>query len=312
MAFVVAANMRFGVKMKMLVTGGAGFIGSNLVDRLIGLGHEVIVIDNQSAVANEKFYWNPKANNYVDDIFNYDATRILYNEVDYVFHLAAIARIQRTIDYPIETIKTNCLGTGMVLQCSKEAGVKRVIFSSTSSAYGMNDVPNVETQSSDCLTPYSSSKVFAENLCKNYYDLYNLETIVLRYFNVYGERQPLKGEYAPVIGTFKKQKQNGDPLTIVGDGKQRRDFTYVGDVVDANILAATKNIDNKYFGQVFNIGGGVNYSVNEIASFFNHNTINIPARLGESRFSLSNIQKSKDILGWTPKVNLKEWIINND
>jgi UDP-glucose 4-epimerase len=304
--------MRFGVNMKMLVTGGAGFIGSNLVDKLIDLGHEVIVIDNQSAVANEKFYWNSKASNYVEDICNYDATKNLYNKVDYVFHFAAIARIQRTIDYPIETIQTNAVGTGIVLQCAKEAGVKRVVFSSTSSAYGMNNVPNIETQTNDCLTPYSSSKVFAENLCKNYYDLYKLETIILRYFNVYGERQPLKGEYAPVIGTFKKQKENGQPLTIVGDGEQRRDFTYVGDVVDANILAATKDIDSKYFGQVFNIGGGVNYSVNEIAGFFDHATINIPARLGESRLSLSNIQKSKDILGWAPKVNLKDWIYNND
>lgn len=298
--------------MKMLVTGGAGFIGSNLVDKLIDLGHEVIVIDNESAVANEKFYWNSKAKNYTHNICDYDATRNLYNNVDYVFHLAAIARIQRTIDYPIETIKTNSLGTGIVLQCSKEAGVKRIVVSSTSSAYGMNDVPNVETQTNDCLTPYSSSKVFAENLCKNYYDLYNLETIVLRYFNVYGERQPLKGKYAPVIGTFKKQKENGQPLTIVGDGEQRRDFTYVGDVVNANILAATKNIDSKYFGQVFNIGSGINYSINEIANFFNHKTINIAKRLGESKYTLSNIEKARNVFNWVPEASLNEWIINND
>ena len=304
--------MRFGANMKMLVTGGAGFIGSNLVDRLIDLGHDVIVIDNESAVANEKFYWNPKAKNYKEDICDYNATRTLYNNVDCVFHLAAIARIQRTIDEPVETIRVNALGTGVVLQCSKEAGVKRLIFSSSSSAYGMNKTPNIETQINDCLTPYSSSKAFAESLCKNYYNLYSLETIILRYFNVYGERQPVKGIYAPVIGAFKKQKEKGIPLTIVGDGEQRRDFTYVGDVVNANILAATKNIDDEYFGQVFNIGVGKNYSVNEIAGFFNYKTINVPERLGESRSTLSNIEKAKNVFNWHPKVNLDEWIIKND
>jgi UDP-glucose 4-epimerase len=298
--------------MKALVTGGAGFIGSSLVDHLISLGYEVVVIDNESAVANNQFHWNEKAQNYKIDICDYAKTRELYNDVDYVFHLAAMARIQRTIDHPVETVRVNALGTATVLECARQAAVKRVVFSSTSSSYGRNPVPNIETQPTDCLTPYSTSKVCAETLCKTYFNLYGLETITLRYFNVYGDRQPSKGIYAPVIGTFKNQKQNKTPLTIVGDGEQTRDFTYVEDVVEANILAATKDIDNKYIGQVFNIGGGKSYSVNEIAQFFNCKTINIPQRPGESRSILSNIEKAKNILGWEPKTKLEEWIRNNN
>lgn len=298
--------------MKVLITGGAGFIGSNLTDRLISLGYEVTVIDNESAVANKQFYWNEKAKNYKLDICDYKNTIELYKNIDYVFHLAAIARIQRTIDYPVETVRVNALGTATVLECARQAQVKRIVFSSTSSSYGKNSVPNIETQQNDCLTPYSNSKVFAEGLCKIYSDLYELETIVLRYFNVYGNRQPSEGIYAPVIGTFKNQKKNKTPLTIVGDGEQRRDFTHVEDVINANILAATKDIDKKYFGQIFNIGGGINYSINDIANFFNYKSVNIPERLGESRVILSDISKAKNILGWEPKIKLNNWIKKYD
>jgi UDP-glucose 4-epimerase len=298
--------------MKALVTGGAGFIGSHLVDALISQGYEVLVIDNESAVSNEKFYWNSKAENHVIDICNYEKTKNLYTKVDYVFHLAAQARIQRTINEPLETIRVNSLGTATVLECAKEASVKRVVYSSTSSAYGKNPVPNVETQPNDCLNPYSISKVNGEDLCRFYTNHHGLETISLRYFNVYGERQPVKGIYAPVVGTFKKQKENGLPLTIVGDGEQRRDFTYVKDVVNANILAATKNVDTTFLGQVFNIGSGINYSINEVASMFNHKVIYAEPRLAEAKETLSKIEKAKSVLNWFPQVGLKEWILNND
>ena len=160
--------------MKALVTGGAGFIGSNLVDELIELGHDVIVIDNESAVSNEIFYWNPKAKNYKYDICNYELTKELYFGVDYVFHLAAQARIQKTIDEPIETVRINSLGTATVLECSRKANVKRLVYSSTSSAYGKNLIPNIESQTNDCLNPYSVSKVNGEELCKIYTNLYGL------------------------------------------------------------------------------------------------------------------------------------------
>lgn len=293
---------------KSLVTGGAGFIGSNLVDKLLELGHEVIVIDNEYSDAHDHFYWNDKAQNYKYDIRDYENTRPLYDGVDYVFHFAAEARIQPAILNPVEAVSINAVGTCTVLQCAREAGVKRVMYSSTSSAYGRNEPPNVETQLDDCLNPYSVSKVAGEKLCRMYTELYNLPTVTFRYFNVYGERQPLKGQYAPVIGIFLRQRAAGEPLTIVGDGEQRRDFTYVGDVVNANILAATREVDSSAFGQVYNIGTGRNYSINEISEMISDETVNIPPRPGETRLSMADNNKFSDTFGWYPIMKLEDWI----
>jgi UDP-glucose 4-epimerase len=298
-------------KKKSLVTGGAGFIGSNLVDKLISLGHEVVVIDNESSDAHEHFYWNEEATNYKLDIRDYQGTRPLYKGVDYVFHIAAESRIQPAIENPVNAVSINSVGTATVLQCAREAKVSRVMYSSTSSAYGRNPTPNIETQPDDCLNPYSVSKVSGEKLCSMYTSLFGLNTFIFRYFNVYGERQPTKGQYAPVIGLFIKQNKNNEPLTIVGDGEQRRDFTHVSDVVNANILAATTELDNSAFGQVYNIGNEINYSVNEVASFISNNTVNISPRLGESRETLSNTEKVRKILNWKPKINLSDWIMEN-
>jgi UDP-glucose 4-epimerase len=297
--------------MKSLVTGGAGFIGSNLVDKLIELGHEVLVIDNEYSDAHEHFYWNDKTKNYKLDIRDYENTRPLYEGVDYVFHIAAESRIQPAINNPVEAVSINSVGTATVLQCAREAGVKRVMYSSTSSAYGRNEIPNVETQPDDCLNPYSVSKVSGEKLCSMYTSLFGLNTVIFRYFNVYGERQPTKGQYAPVIGHFLKQKKNDQPLTIVGDGEQRRDFTHVSDVVMANILAATVDVEDSAFGNVYNIGNGVNYSVNEIANLISDNQVSIPPRLGESRKTLANNDKFRSVFGWEPKVSLPDWITQN-
>ena len=294
--------------MKSLVTGGAGFIGSNLVDHLLELGHEVIVIDNEYSDAHDHFYWNDNAQNYKYDIRDYQNTRPLYDGVDYVFHIAAEARIQPAILNPIEAVSINSVGTCTVLQCSREAGVKRVMYSSTSSAYGRNEPANIETQPDDCLNPYSVSKVSGEKLCKMYTELYGLPTITFRYFNVYGERQPLKGQYAPVVGIFLRQRAAGEPLTIIGDGNQRRDFTYVGDVVKANIMAAISNPDSEAFGQVYNVGTGNNYSINQIARMFDHPTVNIAPRPGETRYSLANNNKIKKTFGWEPSMKLEDWI----
>lgn len=294
--------------MKSLVTGGAGFIGSNLVDKLLDLGHEVVVIDNEYSDVHDQFYWNDKAQNYKHDIRDYENTRPLYDGVDFVFHIAAEARIQPAIENPIQAVSINSVGTCTVLQCAREAGVKRVMYSSTSSAYGMNDSPNVETQQDDCLNPYSVSKVNGEKLCKMYTSLYGLPTICFRYFNVYGERQPLRGQYAPVIGIFLRQRSSGESLTIVGDGNQRRDFTHVSDVVMANVLAATSPIDSKFFGGVFNVGTGTNHSVNQIAGMVSKNKINLPPRPGESRVTLANNQKIQKVFGWKPSVKVEDWI----
>ena len=294
--------------MISLVTGGAGFIGSNLVDYLIQQGHEVICVDNESAECNDKFYWNDKACNIIGDITDYKFMKNLFTEVDYVFHLAAESRLQPAIKNPIEAVYKNCVGTTTILQCAREAGVKRFVYSSTSSGYGFNPSPNVETQPDDCLNPYSASKVAAEKFCKMYSDLYGLETVVLRYFNVFGERSPRRGQYAPVIGIFDRQKLSGEALTIVGDGTQRRDFIYVGDVAKANLIAAEATLDKKYFGQVFNIGSGINYSVQEIADAISDNQTYIPKREGEMETTWSNIEKASEILGWKPEVDVLEWI----
>lgn len=294
--------------MKVIVTGGAGFIGSNLVDKLLEMDHEVVVIDNQSAECNEQFYWNSKAKNHRLDICNYESTRSLYDGIDFVFHLAAESRLQPAILNPIEAVTKNVVGTCTVLQCAREAGVKSVIYSSTSSAYGLNKYPNYETDPNDCLNPYSVSKVAGEELCKMYTNLYGLKTIIFRYFNVYGERSPTTGQYAPVIGIFLRQKNANEPLTIVGDGSQRRDFVHVHDVVNANILAALTNIPDEYYGQVYNIGSGENISILEIAKIISDNYVHIPSRDGEAKTTLSCIHKAKTLLNWQPNVKLLEWI----
>ena len=295
---------------KVIVTGGAGFIGSNLVDQLISDGFEVTVIDNESSNSNNQFYWNKKAKNYILDICDYESIRPLFDSVDIVFHMAAEARIQPTLKNPILAAKTNFLGTCTVLQCAREAKVKRVIYSSTSSAYGLkNETPHIETMQKDCLNPYSVSKVGGEELCKLYTDLFNIETVCFRYYNVYGERQPIKGKYAPVVGIFLKQKASGQPMTIVGSGEQKRDFTHVKDVIEANILAADLN-NKKIIGELFNIGTGKNYSILEIKNFIGGDFIHIPPRKGEARITLANTEKAKDLLGWTAEIKLQDWIKN--
>ena len=289
-----------------LVTGGAGFIGSHIVEQLLSIGHEVVVVDNEYS-DNENFYWRDDTYNVNIDITD-KALKNAFTNVDYVFHLAAEARIGPAIENPVNAVNINTIGTCNVLQCARDAGVKKVIYSSTSSGYGLNPSPNDETQPDDCLNPYSVSKVAGEKICKMYTDLYGLKTVIFRYFNVFGERAPKKGQYAPVIGIFLRQKASGEKLTIVGDGEQRRDFVYVKDVANANIMAAISNADDEAYGQVYNVGSGVNYSVNDIASFISNDTINIPPRIGEARNSLANIDKINKTFAWKPEVVLEDWI----
>lgn len=296
---------------RVLVTGAAGFIGSNLVDRLIKDGHSVVAVDNESSEAHETFYWNELAENHKLDICDYDNILPLFEGVNVVFHLAAESRIQPAINNPLFAVRVNTLGTCNVLQAAREQRVKRVVYSSTSAAYGLsNSIPYREDMPKDCLNPYSVSKTAGEELCKMYYTLFGLETVSFRYFNVYGNRQPTKGQYAPVIGLFLKQVAEGKSMTIVGDGLQRRDFTHVDDVVEANIKAAF--LQNKaILGNLFNIGTGKNYSIVEIAKMIGGEVEYIPPRLGEARNSLCDNTKAKDLLGWNPTVTLDTWIEAN-
>ena len=290
-----------------IVTGGAGFIGSHIVEKLKRLDHMVVVIDNEYS-DNDNFHWRKDTLNVDIDITDYKGLKNAFTGADYVFHLAAEARIGPAIENPVNALNINTIGTCNVLQCAREVGAKKVLYSSTSSGYGLNEAPNVETQPDDCLNPYSVSKIAGEKLCKMYTDLYGLNTIIFRYFNVFGERAPRKGQYAPVTGIFLRQKAAGEPLTIVGDGEQRRDYIYVKDVANANVMAAISNPDDEAYGQVYNVGSGKNYSVNEIASFISDDTINIPPRIGEARNSLANIDKIQKTFAWKPEVDVEQWI----
>ena len=291
---------------KSLVTGGAGFIGSHVVDYLVNQGHDVVAVDNHSA-NNDEFYENDQVVYSSADVTDYAAMRRVIKGVDYVFHLAAESRLQPAIKNPIEAVTKNCVGTTVMLQAAREEGVKRFVYSSTSSGYGNNPPPSVETQPDDCLNPYSASKIAAEKFCKMYYELYGLPTVSLRYFNVFGERSPTRGQYAPVVGIFERQKAAGEPLTIVGDGTQRRDFIYVKDVARANYLASVMPLKG-CFGEVFNVGSGKNYSVQEIADAISDKQEYIPRRDGEMETTLAVIDKISSVIGWTPEVDILEWI----
>ena len=295
--------------MISLVTGAAGFIGSNLVDYLLEQGHTVVSVDNESA-NNEKFHWtheNGMALNVKGDITDYKFMKNVFTNVDYVFHLAAESRLQSAIQNPIEAVKKNCVGTTVMLQCAREAGVKRFVYSSTSSGYGNNPYPNVETQPDDCLNPYSASKIAGEKFCKMYTDLYGLETVVLRYFNVFGQRSPARGQYAPVIGIFQRQRDAGEPLTIVGDGSQRRDFVHVKDVARANYLASIPDLKG-YEGEVFNVGTGSAYSIQQIADAISDNQVYIEKRTGEMETTFADITKIGEVIGWKPEIDVIDWI----
>jgi len=291
--------------MKSIVTGGAGFIGSHIVDRLVELDHEVIVIDNESATVHDHFYYNDKATYYKIDVGDYTGIRPLFEGVDYVFHLAAESRIQPTIDNPLLCLLTNAYGTASVLQSAREAGCKKVMYSSTSSVYGLKNKPPLrEDMSEDCLNPYSVTKYTGEKLCKIYTELFGLKTVTFRYFNVYGPREPLKGPYAPVVGLFLRQKRAGEPLTIVGDGFQRRDFTHVDDVVEANIRA----MSYKSNSLLFNVGTGCNHSVLELAKMISDTIKFIPSRQGEAKETLADVENIMFGFDWHPSKKIEDYI----
>lgn len=292
------------MRKRCLVTGGAGFIGSHLVDKLVSMSIEVIVIDDLSAPENEEFYFNPAAEYHELSIHKDDCCS-LFEDVDCVFHLAARSRIQPTVSSPSECFEVNVIGTQRVLEWSRQNYVNRVVYSGTSSLYGhQNKVPFSPNMPSDCLNPYSMSKWMAEQACKLYNQLYGIDTTVLRYFNVYGPREPIRGHYAPVIGLFKRQLAAGEPMTIVGDGNQRRDFTYVDDVIEANLSAMRLKLTSSH--SIYNVGTGKNYSINEIAKMLGGKHTNIPERPAEVRETLADISKTIDELGWKPIFSLEE------
>jgi UDP-glucose 4-epimerase len=293
--------------VKALVTGGKGFIGSHLAIKLRDNGHHVVVIDDESAEENDKFYEFEGIEYHTQSILD-PSTAELYRGVDTVFHAAAKARIQPSVTKPGSAFETNVLGTQVVCNYALNANVRRVIYSASSSCYGKtNNPPFTEEMSVNCQTPYSLSKWMGEEICKLYSNLYDLETVILRYFNVYGPREPKKGHYAPVIGLFKRQQSASKPHTVVGTGLQRRDFTYIDDVIAASLLAVT--IDPIYAsGEVFNIGTGISTSIMDVSKMIGTQRIQIADRVGESIETLADISKARSILGYSPTYTLKDAI----
>jgi len=293
---------------KVAVVGGAGFIGSNIVDTLIDRGIEVIVLDNLSTGYRKNV--NSKAKLIECDIStsSIDFLQQTLKDCEVVFHTAALARVQPSILEPVKFDKVNVNGTVNLLKACVEAGVKRVVYSASSSCYGDCDTfPTPESYPTNPLSPYGLQKYIGELYCKMFSQVYNIDTVCLRYFNVYGERMNFEGAYKLVIAVFAEQHKKGIPLTITNDGNQRRDFTYVKDVVEANILAATHK--EQLSGDVFNIGNGNNFSVNEVADIFGGEKHYFKFVL-EPFETLADNTKAKLILGWKPKGNLKEWLTN--
>lgn len=293
--------------MKYIVTGGAGFIGSNLVDLLIKEGHDVHVIDNFSSGKKENC--NEQAKYYKLDISEHSNFEDLKNILigsDGVFHLAALPRVQESIDNPLQFEKNNTLSTINILKACVDTNVKRLVYSASSSAYGNTDkLPSQEEDPIDPISPYAMQKYYGEIACRMFANVYGLETVSLRYFNVYGERQSLEGAYALVMCVFARQRLNNEPLTIRGDGEQRRDFTHVMDIARANLMAmCSEKVGN---GEVINIGNSDNRSVNQIAEMIGGPTVNIDPVV-EPRETLADNSKAKSLLGWSPSIIIEDWV----
>ena len=286
---------------KVIVTGAAGFIGHHLVKGLKKRGYYVIGVDN--LVNGKEEHAKLCDDFYKADIRDFDQ----YDDVKYVFHLAALPRVSYSIEHPEETNDVNVRGTLKVLLNAKNSGVAKVVYSSSSSAYGSQEVlPTKESATTSPQNPYAVQKLAGEHYATVFNDVYELPTVSLRYFNVYGEDQDGSHPYATAVAKFLDLKRAGKPLTIHGNGQQTRDMTYVGDVVDANIRAAESEATG-----VFNIGGGKRYSINEVADMVEggmNRRVFQPPRPNDVRNTLADITKARMFLGWEPKMNLKTWV----
>lgn len=292
--------------MKAIVTGGAGFIGSHLVDRLIADGHEVTVIDNLSngRLDNLQHHKNNRL-----QFIKADISKAIINKfftgIDWVFHLAALADIVPSIQEPEQYFRSNVDGTFVVLEASRQAGVKRFVYTASSSCYGIPDIfPTPETSEIKPQYPYALTKFLGEQTALHWGQVYKLPVVSLRLFNVYGPRARTSGTYGAVFGVFLAQKLAGKPYTVVGDGTQTRDFTFVTDVAEAFVKAAESDMKN----QVFNVGSGDTYSVNKLVELLKGDIIHIPKRPGEPDSTFADTKKIKSKLGWTPKVSFEQGV----
>ena len=295
--------------MKVLITGGAGFIGSHLSDKLIKLGHEVIIIDNLSngRLNNIEHLLDKKNFKFHElDIINLEDIRPIFKDVDWVFHLAGIGDIVPSIENPKLYYDCNVTGTFNVLESSRAAGVKKIIYAASSTCYGIPDnYPTAETADIRPQFPYALTKYMGEELIMHWSQTYNIPAISLRLFNVYGPRSRTSGAYGAVFGVFLAQKLAEKPLTIVGDGEQTRDFTFVSDIASAFIAAAEASVS----GEIINIGSDNTYSVNRLVELIDgEDVVHIPKRPGEPDCTWADISKARRLLNWEPKVSLEEGV----
>ena len=291
--------------MKCLVTGGAGFIGSHLVDKLIELGHKVYIVDNLYTGKRENI--NKKARFFESDITNWSDLQKIFTETkpEYVFHEAAIPRMPVSIEDPVGTSKENILGTINVLKAAVDAGVKKFIFASSSSVYGdQKTLPLKEDMLPNPMSPYGLQKHVGELNLRLFSSLYGLPTVSLRYFNVYGPRIDVNSDYSLVVGKFLKLNKEGKPLTIFGNGKQSRAFCYIEDVVEANIKAM--NSPRVGAGEVINIGATIPVSVEQIAKAIGGEKEYLPPRIGDPMHTAADLSRAIELLEWEPKVSFAE------
>jgi len=286
----------------LLVTGGGGFIGSHLVEALLRCGNRVRVLDNFTTGSCERVH--PSAELIKGDITERGSIAHAFQGVDCVFHTAALPRVPLSIENPLDTHMVNVVGTINVLLLARAGGVRRVVFSGSSSVYGdQSHMPLDEGMKPNPRSPYALQKLTAEQYTRLFHNLYGMETLTLRYFNVFGPRMATEGAYLTVISAFLQARRAGRPLTIDGDGQQTRDFTHVRDVVRANLLAMECDIAD---GRALNIGQGRSVSVNWVAERIGGPKIFRPARPGDVRHTLADHSMAEQLLGWRPQVSTEQ------
>lgn len=294
--------------MKALVTGGAGFIGSHLCELLLSRGHEVVAVDNLACgrLANvREFAQHPKFRFVQADIRDRGLLQPAFAGIDWVFHLAGLADIVPSIEQPAQYFSANVTGTFNVLECARAVGAKRLVYAASSSSYGIPDAyPTPETAEIRPQYPYALTKHMGEELVQHWAQTYKLPALSLRLFNVYGPRSRTSGAYGAVFGVFLAQKLNGKPFTVVGDGTQTRDFTYVTDVAEAFVCAAGSDLS----GAAMNVGSGNHYSVNRLVELLSGPVVHIPRRPGEPDCTFADTARIRHLLGWAPKVSFEEGV----
>mgnify|MGYP003114828945 FL=1 len=280
---------------KILVTGGLGFVGSHLVDTLArDENNHITVIDNLCSESSSRAYMKPGVDYIIDDIRNLSNVKYAGVKFDVIYHLAALARIQPSFKDPVRYLSIDMMGTSHVCELARRCEAK-LIYAGSSSAFG-----------GPMLNPYAFAKYTGEQICEMFNKVYGLKCAVARFFNVYGDRQPITGAYATVVGIFEGQHASGVSLTVTGDGEQRRDFTHVSDIV-SGLIAMEGEVGTC---ELYQLGTGTNYSINELAGFFGGNIEYVPARPGEARTTLADNTKAKESLSWSPKILLQDYVTN--